>query len=122
MAVLVVDDSSAIRTIIKGSLNKIGFDDVVLAEDGVVALNKLQSYDDINLIITDWNMPNMNGYEFVEKVRGNSSYSKVPILMVTTEGGKKEVLSALKLGVNGYIVKPFSKELLEEKIKNLMGI
>ena len=123
MAILVVDDSSSIRKIITGNLLKMGFtqDEIILAVDGVDALRQLKSHN-IHLILTDWNMPNMNGYDFVVKTRDITAHKNTPIVMVTTEGGKKEVLSALKIGVNSYVVKPFSKEILEDKIEKLIDL
>ena len=123
MAILIVDDSSSIRTIIKNSLVKIGFfeKDIISAVDGIDALKKIEN-NNINVILTDWNMPNMNGYDFVVNVRKKKKHINTPIVMITTEGGKSEVLSALKIGVNAYIVKPFSKEVLEEKIEKFIKL
>ena len=123
MAILIVDDSSSIRTIIKNSLVKIGFfeKDIISAVDGIDALKKIEN-NNINVILTDWNMPNMNGYDFVVNVRKNKKHTNTPIVMITTEGSKSEVLSALKIGVNAYIVKPFSKEVLEEKIEKFIKL
>jgi len=118
--ILVVDDSSTMRRIIVNTLARLGFKDTIQAADGVEAWEAYQANkDDIDAIITDWNMPNMNGLEFVIKVREVDP--KTPIIMVTTEGGKKEVITALKAGVNNYIVKPFTPQVLKEKLEAVLG-
>jgi len=114
MKILVVDDSSTMRRIIKNTLHRLGFSDILEAADGLEACEQYAENEDIDLIITDWNMPNMNGLEFVKKVRAEDQ--DTPIIMVTTEGGKKEVITALKAGVNNYIVKPFTPQVLKEKL------
>jgi two-component system chemotaxis response regulator CheY len=121
MKILVVDDSSTMRRIIKNTLARLGYKDVVEAGDGVEAWNALQENSDIGIVITDWNMPNMNGLELVKKIRAEEKYKDVPIIMVTTEGGKKEVITALKAGVNNYIVKPFTPQVLKEKLEAVIG-
>lgn len=122
MRILIVDDSSTMRRIIGNVVMQLGVarDDFNEAEDGVQAWKLLQesSYD---VILTDWNMPNMNGLELVKKIRGEgSNHRGVPIIMITTEGGKGEVITALKAGVNNYIVKPFSAEILKEKLDGVI--
>ena len=114
MKILVVDDSVIMRRIIGNSLKSAGHLDIVEAGDGAEAIEKLSG---VELILTDWNMPVMDGLTFVKEVRKNSQYSKVPIIMITTERTKAEVMEALKSGVNNYIVKPFSPETLLEKLK-----
>ncbi len=121
LKLLVVDDSSTMRRIIKNTLARIGHKDVLEAEDGKVAWQVLQDNSDIDVLITDWNMPEMNGLELVKKVRAESKYEDMPIIMVTTEGGKKEVITALKAGVNNYIVKPFTPQVLKEKLEDVLG-
>jgi len=121
MKIIVVDDSSTMRRIIKNTLARLGYKDVVEAADGVEAWNALQENPDIGVVITDWNMPNMNGLELVKKIRAEEKYKGVPIIMVTTEGGKKEVITALKAGVNNYIVKPFTPQVLKEKLEGVLG-
>ncbi|MGB5919648.1 response regulator [Arcobacter sp. F2176] len=117
MKILIVDDSSTMRRIIGNVVMQLGIDkeDFDEAEDGVKAWNKLASkqYD---VILTDWNMPNMNGLDLVKKVRKEGNHQSTPIIMITTEGGKGEVITALKAGVNNYIVKPFNAEILKEKL------
>jgi len=118
--ILVVDDSSTMRRIIVNTLSRLGFKETIQAADGVEAWEAYQAHkDEIDAIITDWNMPNMNGLEFVIKVREVDK--KTPIIMVTTEGGKKEVITALKAGVNNYIVKPFTPQVLKEKLQAVLG-
>jgi len=122
MKVLVVDDSSTMRRIIVNTLARLGYKDVVQGADGVEAWEALQANPDIGVVITDWNMPNMNGLELVKKIRAEEKYADVPIIMVTTEGGKAEVITALKAGVNNYIVKPFTPQVLKEKLQAVLGI
>ena len=118
MRVLIVDDSSTMRRIIGNVVQQLGIkkEEFEEAEDGVVAW-KLLSESTFDVILTDWNMPNMNGLQLVQKVRGEgSTHRGTPIIMITTEGGKGEVITALKAGVNNYIVKPFSADILKEKL------
>lgn len=122
MKILVVDDSSTMRRIIKNTLNHLGYKDILEAEDGVFAWDALSTNEDVEVLITDWNMPNMNGLELVKKVRAVEKYTDMPIIMVTTEGGKTEVITALKAGVNNYIVKPFTPQVLKEKLEAVLGI
>jgi len=121
MKILIVDDSSTMRRIIGNVVMQLGFsrDDFDEAEDGLKAWKQLveTQYD---IILTDWNMPNMNGLELVKKVRAEGNHQKTPIIMITTEGGKGEVVTALKAGVNNYIVKPFSAEVLKEKLDGVL--
>jgi len=122
MKVLVVDDSSTMRRIIVNTLARLGYKDVVQGADGVEAWDAMQKNPDIGVVITDWNMPNMNGLELVKKIRAEEKYADIPIIMVTTEGGKAEVITALKAGVNNYIVKPFTPQVLKEKLQAVLGI
>jgi two-component system chemotaxis response regulator CheY len=120
MTFLVIDDSSTIRKIIKNILKKIGFNNVLEASNGVEAWDIYQNNKDkINVILTDWNMPNMNGLELVKKIRNEDK--NIPIVMITTESGKKEVITALKAGVNNYIVKPFTPQVLKNKLEAIFG-
>jgi two-component system chemotaxis response regulator CheY len=116
--ILTVDDSSTMRRIIKNTLNRIGYTDVVEAEHGVDALGKMAG---VELVLTDWNMPEMDGLTFVKSLRANAQYTEVPIIMVTTEAAKKEILEAIKAGVSDYIVKPFTPDTLKEKIQKVLG-
>jgi len=113
MKILVVDDSFSIRRILKNILQNLGYEDVVEAGDGAEGLNKMGG---VELVLTDWNMPNMDGLSFVKALRSKPAYKSVPIIMITTEGGKNEVIEAIKSGVNNYIVEPFNKETVAEKI------
>jgi two-component system chemotaxis response regulator CheY len=122
MKIITIDDSSTMRRIIKNTLSRIGYgSDVLEAEDGKQALDIL-SQNKVDLIITDWNMPNMDGLTFVKKIRSMHEWDDVPIIMVTTEAAKEDILEALKAGVNNYIVKPFTPEVLKEKIGVVMGL
>ncbi|GAD19167.1 chemotaxis response regulator CheY [Helicobacter fennelliae] len=122
MKILVVDDSSTMRRIIKNTLQRLGYEDILEAEHGVQAWEILDSTQNVQVLITDWNMPEMNGLELVKKVRSDERYKDIPIIMVTTEGGKAEVITALKAGVNNYIVKPFTPQVLKEKLEVVLGV
>lgn len=122
MKLVVVDDSSTMRRIIKNTLARLGYKDVLEGEDGVQGWAVLDENPDTGMLITDWNMPEMNGLELVKKVRADDRFTDLPIIMVTTEGGKAEVITALKAGVNNYIVKPFTPQVLKEKLAAVMGI
>jgi len=122
LKLLVVDDSSTMRRIIKNTLARLGHKDVLEGEDGVQGWSVLDENPDMGMLITDWNMPEMNGLELVKKVRADERFTDLPIIMVTTEGGKAEVITALKAGVNNYIVKPFTPQVLKEKLAAVMGI
>ena len=121
MKILIVDDSSTMRRIIGNVVMQWGVakDNFDEGEDGVKAW-KLLSESHYDVILTDWNMPNMNGLELVKKVRSEGTHQKTPIIMITTEGGKGEVITALKAGVNNYIVKPFNAEVLKEKLDGVL--
>lgn len=116
---LVVDDSPTMRRIVINALKNIGYTEIVEAEDGKDALAKLYA-EKIDFIITDWNMPNMSGLELTKAVRSDPNFSKIPILMVTTRGMKEDVLEALQARVNNYIVKPFTPQILKEKIEQIL--
>lgn len=117
MRILVVDDSTTMRRIIANSLKAVGFEDIVEAGDGQQALETL---DGVDMLLTDWNMPNMDGLTLVKAVRANPSTSGLPIIMVTSEGARDEVMEALAAGVNDYIVKPFTKDILAEKVRGML--
>jgi len=122
LKLLVVDDSSTMRRIIKNTLARLGYKDVLEGADGVEGWNVIDANPDVEMLITDWNMPEMNGLELVKKVRADERFKDLPIIMVTTEGGKAEVITALKAGVNNYIVKPFTPQVLKEKLGAVMGV
>lgn len=115
MKILIVDDSSTMRRIIANTLKSIGQEDVVTAGDGVEGLQALNDNPDVQLVLTDWNMPNMNGLDFLTKVRETNK--DLPMLMITTEAEKSNVVTAIKAGANNYIVKPFTPDVLGEKLK-----
>lgn len=123
MKILVVDDSSTMRRIIKNTLNRMNLTNIIEAVDGEDGIKQLESEKDINIIIdisqdeTDWNMPNIDGLTFVKYIRKNKKYDDIPIIMITTEGGKTEVITALKASVNNYIIKPFTPNVLMKKLQ-----
>lgn len=119
MKFLVVDDSATMRRIVLNSLQRIGFTSVVEAEDGVDALNKFDA--SIGFVITDWNMPNMSGLDFSRALRAREDGKHVPVLMVTTRSVREDILVAIEAGVNNYIVKPFTPQVLKEKIDQLLA-
>jgi len=116
---LVVDDSKAIREIEKKYLEELGFF-VLEAENGEEALEIVKENPDLTLILLDWHMPVMNGYEFLKKLRANPLWSDIKVMMVTTENQQKSVIDAIMAGANEYLMKPFDKEMLETKIKYLL--
>ena len=121
MRILIVDDSSTMRRIIGNVVMQLGFskDSFDEAEDGLKAW-KLLSENEYGVILTDWNMPNMNGLELIQKIRAGGKHQKTPIIMSTSEGRKREGITALKAGVNNYIGKPFSAEVLKEKLDSVL--
>jgi two-component system chemotaxis response regulator CheY len=118
--ILVVDDMATMRRIIKGLLNQLGYKNIEEAEDGKVALQKLKSQK-FDFVVTDWNMPNMTGLELVQEIRKDPELKDLPVLMVTAEAKKENVLMAIKAGVNNYIVKPFTAEVLKEKMEKIFS-
>lgn len=119
--IITVDDSSTMRRIIKNTLTKLGFTNVLEAANGVEGLDVLAK-NSVDMIITDWNMPEMDGLTFVKTVRSKEEYKNTPILMVTTEAAKEDILTALRSGVNNYVVKPFTPDTLQEKVNKLLGL
>jgi two-component system chemotaxis response regulator CheY len=119
MKFLVVDDSATMRRIIVNSLQRIGFDDVVEAYDGADALDKVGSVD---FVITDWNMPRLSGADFTRAVRSNEHTSALPIIMVTARSVREDILAAMEAGVDSYIVKPFTPQVLREKIDTILAV
>ena len=114
--VLVVDDSAVMRQIIKKNLKELGFTELSEAEDGAAGLKKAGE-EPVDLIVSDWNMPNMTGLEFLKAVRADAGLKGIAFIMVTSEADKEKIMEAVKAGVNQYIVKPFNAIQLEEKIK-----
>lgn len=119
MRFLVVDDSATMRRILVNSLQRIGYADCVEAEDGVQALEKFDAA--VGFVITDWNMPKMSGIELAKGLRAHSAGRSVPIVMVTTRGVRDDIVAAVQAGVNGYIVKPFTPQVLKEKIEQVLA-
>ncbi len=119
LKILAVDDSPTMRRIIVNTLKRAGYDDVTEASDGKDALAKMK-VEQFNFVITDWNMPEMDGLTFVSQVRSLDEFKDVPILMVTTRSVKDDIIEAMKAGVNNYIVKPFTPETLGEKIGQVL--
>ena len=119
MKFLVVDDSATMRRIVINSLKRIGYDDFVEAVDGAEALNSLDP--SVDFVITDWNMPNMGGLDFVRALRERDDVNQVPVLMVTTRSVREDIMRAAEAGANNYVVKPFTPQVLKEKIEKLLG-
>ena len=117
--ILIVDDFTTMRKVIRNLLKQVGYENIVEAEDGVMALKELKSQK-IDFIISDWNMPNMTGFELLKAVRGDEELGKTPFLMVTAESLQDNVVQAVKAGVDNYIVKPFTAETLNEKISKIV--
>ena len=118
--ILVVDDFATMRRIIKNVLKQIGFKNVDEAEDGRPALAKLNS-NEYDLVISDWNMPNMDGLTLLKSVRGDDRLKDTPFIMVTAESQKENVIEAIKARVSEYVVKPFTSEYLTDKINRVLG-
>jgi two-component system chemotaxis response regulator CheY len=118
MKFLIVDDFSTMRRIVRNLLKEIGHADADEAEDGAVALNKLKT-GNFNFVVTDINMPNMNGFELLKAIKADESLKHLPVLMVTAEARKEDIVLAAQSGAAGYIVKPFTKATLEDKLANI---
>ena len=119
MKILIVDDFATMRKVIRNILKQLGYENIVEAEDGVLALRALKSQK-IDFIICDWNMPNMTGLELLKAVRADDDLASSPFLMVTAEALQENVVAAVKAGVSNYIVKPFTAEILNEKIGKIL--
>ena len=120
-SIITVDDSSTMRRIIKNTLQKLGFETILEAGNGLEAL-EVMSKNKVDMVVTDWNMPEMDGLTFVKAVRAKDEYKDLPILMITTEAAKEDILTALRSGVNNYVVKPFTPETLQEKVFKLLDL
>ena len=120
MNFLIVDDSSTVRRILSNALEQIGYESVIEAENGEEALETLAA-EDVDFLITDWNMPGVDGLELIRQVRRSNGMSDMPILMVTTRGMEEDVIKAMKAQVDNYIVKPFTPDVLEEKIDTILS-
>lgn len=120
MRVLVVDDSRAIRRIIGDIMKQLDFE-VLEAGDGLEALQKLEEHGMPDIVMVDWNMPVMNGLEFIKRVRAHAAYAQLPLMMVTTETEMERMAAAFVAGVNEYVMKPFDKQTIHDKLQ-LLGI
>ncbi|MDT8309866.1 MAG: chemotaxis response regulator CheY [Methylophaga sp.] len=118
MKILIVDDFSTMRRIIKNLLRDLGFNNTLEADDGLTALPILQA-GGIDFLITDWNMPGMQGIDLLKKVRADETLASLPVLMVTAETKREQIIEAAQAGVNGYIVKPFTAATLKDKIEKI---
>lgn len=116
---LIVDDFSTMRRIVRGLLKEIGYVDADEAEDGVAALHKLRN-GRFNFVVSDINMPNMNGFQLLKEIKSDDKLKHIPVLMVTAEARKEDIVLAAQSGAAGYIVKPFTKATLEDKLVNII--
>ena len=115
LKILVVDDFSTMRRIVRNLLKELGYTNVDEAEDGVAALQKLKGAN-FQFVVTDWNMPNMTGIELLKAIRADATLKHLPVLMITAEAKKENIIEAAQSGASGYIVKPFTAGTLEEKL------
>jgi len=115
---LVVDDFSTMRRIVRNLLKELGYTNVDEAEDGVAALSKLKG-GNFEFVVSDWNMPNMDGLDLLKNIRADPELSKLPLLMVTAEAKKENIIAAAQAGANGYVVKPFTAATLDEKLSKI---
>jgi two-component system, chemotaxis family, chemotaxis protein CheY len=118
MRFLVVDDFSTMRRIVRNLLKELGYTNVDEAEDGVIALQKLQS-GGFEFVVTDWNMPNMDGLTLLQTIRATPNLKHLPVLMITAEAKKENIIAAAQAGASGYIVKPFTAGTLSEKLNKI---
>ncbi|MCE1186951.1 chemotaxis response regulator CheY [Zoogloea sp.] len=118
MKFLVVDDFSTMRRIVRNLLKELGFTNVDEAEDGQIALQKLNTMP-FDFVVTDWNMPNMDGLTLLQNIRANPTLKHLPVLMITAEAKKENIIAAAQAGASGYIVKPFTAATLSEKLEKI---
>jgi two-component system, chemotaxis family, chemotaxis protein CheY len=118
MKILVVDDFSTMRRIVRNLLKELGFSNITEAEDGVDALRKLRA-EPFDFVVSDWNMPNMTGIELLREIRKDGALKHLPVLMVTAEAKKENIIEAAQAGASGYVVKPFTATTLDEKLKKI---
>ncbi|WP_083766708.1 chemotaxis response regulator CheY [Shewanella pealeana] len=118
MKILVVDDFSTMRRIIKNLLRDLGFNNTQEADDGSTALPMLQK-GDFDFVVTDWNMPGMQGIDLLKAIRADDNLKHLPVLMVTAEAKREQIITAAQAGVNGYVVKPFTAATLKEKLEKI---
>lgn len=120
MKILVVDDHSTMRRIVRGVLKRLGYSNIDMAENGEEGLTKLKG-DRFDFVVCDWNMPVMSGLELLKAVRSDGDLRELPFLMVTAEAKKDNIVEAIEAGVSNYVVKPFTEEVLAEKISGIFG-
>jgi two-component system chemotaxis response regulator CheY len=120
MKFLVVDDFSTMRRIVKNLLHDLGYPNVTEADDGKTALPMLQG-GGFDFLISDWNMPGMSGLDLIKAVRSDAKLAKLPVLMLTAEAKREQIIEAAQAGVNGYVIKPFTAETLKEKLDKILG-
>jgi len=118
--ILVVDDFSTMRRMIRNMLRQLGYNDVIEAEDGAIALAMLQK-GKVDLVISDWNMPHMSGLELLKAIRADDELKAIPVLLVTANTSNENISEAVRAGVNAYLAKPFNAEALKEKIEIFKG-
>ncbi|KLN47006.1 chemotaxis protein CheY [Providencia rettgeri] len=118
LSFLVVDDFSTMRRIVRNLLKELGHSKIEEAEDGVDALEKIRA-GNIDFVVADWNMPNMDGLELLKTIRGDDALKHIPVLMVTAEAKKENIIAAAQAGASGYVVKPFTAAILEEKLNKV---
>jgi len=119
MRILIVDDFASMRQIVRKSLSALGFDNVLEAAGALDAVRKIENGEEFDLIISDWNMPNMTGLELLTYIRGSEKMGRVPFLMITAEAQRENIIQAAKAGVSQYIVKPFTAEALQQKLDSI---
>ena len=119
MKFLVVDDFSTMRRIVKNLLHDLGYPNVTEADDGKTALPMLQA-GGFDFLISDWNMPGMSGLDLIKAVRSDAKLAKLPVLMLTAEAKREQIIEAAQAGVNGYVIKPFTAETLKEKLDKIL--
>ena len=120
MRFLVVDDFASMRRMVKSVLNELGYSNVTEADDGSTAFPLLRE-GNFDFLITDWNMPGMPGLDLIKAVRADAKLAKMPVLMLTAEAKREQIIEAAQAGVNGYVIKPFTAETLKEKLDKILG-
>ncbi len=120
MTIITIDDFSTMRRIVKNLLKQLGFSNILEADDGTTGLEAIRSQK-VDFIISDWNMPKMTGLELLKTVRSDPALKEIPFLMVTAEAEKENIIQAVQAGVSNYVVKPFTAEVLKQKIEKIFG-
>ena len=119
LKIMIVDDFSTMRRIVRNLLKELGYTNCDEAEDGVIALQKLKAAGNFQFVVSDWNMPNMTGIELLRHIRADVDLKHLPVLMVTAEAKKENIIEAAQAGASGYVVKPFTAATLEEKLNKV---